>query len=89
MVLLFPQGRIHSLYEEKIKFEKGLSTIIRQTNDIQVVFVTHLVDYAAHPKPSVSIYYKFHTPDDDSLTLEKAYQNFYIHCTESQKIQSH
>ncbi len=79
MVLLFPQGQIHSLYLNKVVFEKGIERIIQNTAlDTQIMFVANLVDYFSDNKPNLFIYHKlFLTKDFSNTDIETAYNNFY------------
>lgn len=85
MVLIFPQGKIHSLHNSNIKFEKGLEWISNKTNDIQILQVANLVDYFSQPKPSLFMYLEEYNSNNKLLTIEKSYQQFYLQCIEKQK----
>ena len=57
LVLVFPQGRLHSNHVDSIAFEKGLINLINSSKkDFQYVFSAIFVDYFQKRKPSVRCY---------------------------------
>jgi len=82
MVVVYPQGRIRSVYETQLHFEKGVARIIYNSkNNIQVLFMASLVDYLSHKKPDITIYieeYKDYNKRID--VLEDEYNSFYSKC---------
>lgn len=74
LVLIFPQGEIQSVYQDNIRFEQGVSRIINDNQDIQVIMCVCLIDYFSDPKPSLYIYLK---EFKYSSEIEKEYQVFY------------
>ncbi|MBP6662223.1 MAG: lysophospholipid acyltransferase family protein [Paludibacter sp.] len=59
MVLMFPQGKIHSSHNSSIRFESGIQQIIKKCkNETQVLFVANLTDYFSDAKPHLFIYTK-------------------------------
>jgi len=57
LVLMFPQGRIHSAHDHAIQFEQGIQHIVKKcADDTQVVFVASFTDYFSNAKPGVFIY---------------------------------
>jgi len=57
LLVLFPQGKIHSMNDHHPVFEKGWYKIFRNLNaPIQVIFVICLVDYFSSRKPYLDIY---------------------------------
>ncbi len=88
MVLVYPQGRIHSLYQQKIGFEKGIDRILKKTqNPVQIVFAAALVDYFSKPRPTIRYYLETYEGNQlDSLRLlEQAYQAHYRASVEEQQ----
>jgi len=62
LVLLFPQGKIESLYTSHFIFENGLGYLLKHLqNDIELVFNVNLIDYYSEKKPSLNIYYKLYS----------------------------
>lgn len=87
LVLLFPQGKIHSVYNCTFVFEKGLERILQGcTNPVQIVFLANLIDYFSNAKPGLYMY--VHEYSNTSGTVEdiqKEYNEFYGQCLEKQK----
>jgi len=68
MVILFPQGKIHSLYDVPVNFETGWFRIFDKINGpVQVVFFIILIDYFSSRKPSLHIYLYDYDYRDRSL----------------------
>ena len=88
LVLMFPQGQIHSLYQNKIVFEKGIERIVQNTtSDTQIMFVVNLVDYLSDSKPNLFIYLKvFDAKDFHQTNIETAYNKFYEQVMNIQKV---
>lgn len=89
LYLLFPQGRIESLYTSPYVFEKGgLNYITKNVkNDFQFIFNVNLVDFSSHKRPTLSMYYKTYqmkssTTADD---IEQDYNEFANECLIKQK----
>jgi 1-acyl-sn-glycerol-3-phosphate acyltransferase len=89
LLLFFPQGKISSQYDIPVKFEKGLGTILRLTdNPIQIVMVAHLTDYFSHQRPILN-QYVFSPELVNSLEvdeLENIYNDFFNDCIKKQKL---
>ena len=85
MLLMYPQGRLHSMYEHHFQFEKGIERMLKNTeNEVQVVFSANLVDCFTEPKPSLSIYTENYEGAFTVEALEQAYNDFYTRCLEKQ-----
>jgi 1-acyl-sn-glycerol-3-phosphate acyltransferase len=82
LVLLFPQGRISSIYDQSFHFEKGLERIIKEVNGkVQIVFQANLIDYFSHKKPSLFIYLKeFDHLSPDIGSIQDLYNAFFTEC---------
>jgi 1-acyl-sn-glycerol-3-phosphate acyltransferase len=88
MVVLFPQGKIQSLFADELLFEKGALKIIEKAgkDNIQVVFNTTLIDYLANRKPSLYLYLKpYKVPEN--ITPEQFKYDFMAHYKESKQRQ--
>ena len=87
MVLLFPQGKIHSLYDSQVVFEQGIERILSGVpSDTQVLLVANLVDYLADVRPNLFVYIQPCTVADFSNSpIETAYNRFYQEVLELQK----
>lgn len=85
MLLMYPQGRLHSMYEHHFSFEQGINRILKnREGKVQVVFSANLVDCFTEPKPSLSIYTENYEGAFTVEALEQAYNDFYTRCLEKQ-----
>ncbi len=82
LVMLFPQGRITSIYDQSFQFEKGLERILKEVNDkVQIIFLANLIDYFSNQKPSLFIYLKeYNNMNTDIEKIQKEYNMFYSGC---------
>jgi 1-acyl-sn-glycerol-3-phosphate acyltransferase len=87
LVLMFPQGEIHSLYSSDFIFEKGIEHILsRLDGPVQIVFVANMVDYLSKPKPGLYVYlHEYRGEDHSTKALEKGYNRFYQESLNQQK----
>ena len=87
MVLMFPQGQIHSVYDDVVIFEKGVERVINNTSfETQILFVANLVDYFSDIKPNLYIYIKpFLAKDFQQSNIESVYNHFYKQVINVQK----
>ncbi len=57
LVILFPQGEIHSIYDRPAHFESGWFHLFRYLNNpIQIIFYITLFDYFSNRKPELHFY---------------------------------
>lgn len=81
LVLIFPQGKLYSNFTDIVKFEQGLSRIIKgAAGKFQTVFVASFIESLQYKKPSVTIYVKPETlsySDKNIEELQGAYQKHY------------
>lgn len=80
LLILFPQGRIESIYKEALEFQSGLDYLFRHVdNDFGVVMNVNLVDYGSYPKPSLRICFHCCPASDfgSGRGLQEAYNDFY------------
>lgn len=88
LLLLFPQGEIHSQYDVPVKFQKGWGRVLSKVNNpIQVLMVVHLLDYFSHAKPTLR-QYVFSPDQTENFScdqLESIYNDFYNQCIVKQK----
>lgn len=87
MVLIFPQGEITSVYEQNIKFEKGIDWIFKKTkNEFSILFVANLIDYFSDKKNNIFMYIEMHNSTDFiNINLQNSYNEFYKKSVELQK----
>jgi len=88
MVLMFPQGKIHSMYRDSINFEKGIERVLENiSKESQVLFVVNLPEYLSNMKPNLYIYYKkLLAKEVLSIGVENAYNAFYQEVMNIQKM---
>ena len=85
MLLMYPQGRLHSMYEHHFSFEQGINRILKnREGKVQVVFSANLVDSFTEPKPTLSVYVETYNGAFTREALELAYNRFYTECMEKQ-----
>lgn len=86
LVLLYPQGKIHSIYDDAFHFGSVLRPILdRVKGQTQIVFFAALLDFGSWPKPSIRFYLDPYAGTE--AQLNEAYQAFYARCVEQQKKQ--
>jgi 1-acyl-sn-glycerol-3-phosphate acyltransferase len=87
LVLMFPQGKIHSMYNDTVNFEKGVERIIKNvSHETQILFVANLIDFFSDNKPKLYIYIKsFLAEDVLSSDIAAKYNNFYRQVINAQK----
>lgn len=87
LVLIFPQGKLHSNHIKEIAFEKGLINLINSSaKHFQYVFSASFVDYFETRKPAVVTYLRsWEGAEFASLQLIKsAYNKHYEHSRQQQ-----
>lgn len=90
MVLLFPQGKIESIYTTSFQYESGIGRIIEKTGcEIHILFMANLIDYFSHRKPGLYIYVSEYQNDKyDTKSIQDAYNLFYAHCISENSLRS-
>jgi len=86
LVLMFPQGRLHSLYNDEFNFQKGVERIVEKSQNTKVIFLASFIDYFDHPKPELFLYLKDYESDNyKTECIQQSYREFYKTCIEQQK----
>ncbi len=87
MLFMFPQGEIHSSYDDRFKFGAGAQRIINRCDDeLDVVLVANMYDYFSDYKPNLYTYIKsFQAQELKDADLEMTYNSFYADCLSEQK----
>lgn len=90
MVLLFPQGKIESVYIHTFQFEPGIGRIIKKVDgQIQILFMANLIDYFSDRKPGLYMYISEYKNDEfDTKSIQDAYNLFYARCISSNTLKS-
>ena len=85
MVLIYPQGRLQSLYRKEFVFEKGIERLVdgRQSK-LHIVLSANMIDYLADKKPSVTMYIRDYWGTLSCAELERGYNDFYADCLRTQ-----
>jgi len=82
LVQIFPQGKIHSLYQSlsDTDFSGGAERILQKVQaPVQLIFAVAMVDYFSHSKPTL-YYYLENGPEGKPYHLKEAYLDFYERC---------
>ncbi|RYU90586.1 glycerol acyltransferase [Mucilaginibacter terrigena] len=75
MVLIFPQGKLHSNFIDEVNFEKGLSKIMQiAAGKFQTVMAATFIENLQYKKPTVNVYLK---SEHDVTDVQSAYQQHY------------
>lgn len=90
MVLLFPQGKIESIYKTSFQFESGIGHVIKKNAcDIHILFMANLIDYFSNRKPGLYIYvYEYKSNKFDVKSIQEAYNLFYSNCIAENSLKS-
>ena len=86
LVLMFPQGKLHSIYNNEFKFEKGVERIIEKSPQSKLIFMATFIEYFDHPKPDLYIYLVEQNADTLLKNdLATAYSGFFNQCLDTHK----
>jgi 1-acyl-sn-glycerol-3-phosphate acyltransferase len=78
LVLIFPQGKLHSNFTDEVTFEKGLSRIIEAAaGKFQTMLVATFIENLQYKKPTASVYLKALSDVNSMDDTKKAYQQHY------------
>jgi len=82
LVLMFPQGRFESIYNQNFRFEKGIEHVLKKVKgSIQILLLVNLIEYFANPRPGLLIYFKEYKGSDLSTeNLQTEFNTFYSAC---------
>lgn len=88
-LLIFPQGKIETLYKFKLTFEKGVYKILKDKyENIDVILICNLIEYSSNPKPTLFTYYKQIIIGESEVgQIEDIYNDFYLSCLSSERIE--
>lgn len=76
-VLIYPQGKIASVYQHGIRFRKGVDYILQHLdNPVQVILIAYFTESGKEKKPGVWGYVTT-LEQCPEPTIQKAYQVFY------------
>lgn len=89
MVLVFPQGKIHSMHDTDFEFQPGIGRLLQLSkHPVQVLMYVVLPDFFSHPKPALFFYVKSCPSEiaQDGPQFQQYFQEFYAACVERQKL---
>ena len=85
MVLIYPQGQLHSLYNSDFLFQRGLGRLIGgREGKLHLILSANMIDYWDHPRPSLSTYIEEYQGAMKLEALEEGYNAFYQSCLSTQ-----
>lgn len=85
MVLIYPQGQLHSLYNSDFHFQRGLGRLIGgREGKLHLILSANMIDYWDHPRPSLSTYIEEYQGAMKLEALEEGYNAFYQSCLSTQ-----
>ena len=86
LVLMFPQGKLNSLYNDEFIFQSGVERIVEKAQNTKVIFQVSMIDYFDHPKPELFLYLKEYKPADGMReSIQQSFSEFYKTCARHQK----
>lgn len=89
MVLMFPQGRIESLYKDSIHFEKGIHSILEKAPQCRIIFIANFINFCSRRKPTLFLYFNEMENNRSNVhNLEELYNTFYTEKLNIQKQKS-
>lgn len=78
MVIMYPQGKIHSIYDHPLQFEKGWYRIFKYLeHPIQLVFYVAMFDFYASRKPELHIYLQDYAYEENNFSRMQADFNLF------------
>jgi len=79
LLLFYPQGRLHSLYDQDFTFHKGVDYLLKENQNIDLLFYSLFIDYASNEQPYINVFLKVATIANHSThaALEQHYKLFY------------
>lgn len=85
LVLMFPQGKIESMHNQNIRFERGIEHVLRKAKGkVQVLFLVNLIDYFSNQKPGLYMNIREYTGSDfRTENLQNEFNSFYASCVSS------
>ncbi len=85
ILLMFPQGKIETMHQQTIIFQKGIERINQSKNHTSIIFMVNVIDYFSEQKPSLFCYFKSYSSKEGKLNdIQSAYQIFYNECIKTQ-----
>lgn len=79
-LLIFPQGRVESLYTQSYIFESGVSALAKRSKDAAIIFNINLINYFSNRRASLNIYLKEYCGERDLKSIESSFNSFADEC---------
>jgi len=82
LVLMFPQGKIESVHNQMITFERGIEHVLKKVKGkVQILFLVNLIDYFSNQKPGLYMYLReYEGSDFTTETLQNEFNGFLAAC---------
>jgi len=88
LVLIFPQGKLHSNFVTEVQFEKGVMKIIAKAADkFQLVYAATFIESFQYKKPTANIYLSNHT-NCTFENIEALTHHYQQHYDEARRLQT-
>ena len=85
LLLLYPQGKIETLYTKNFVFERGMEKILKDLPETPLIFfLVDLVDYFSQQKPSLFIRTMKYDGELTKESMQTAYNLFFNECVAKQ-----
>lgn len=89
LLVMYPQGKLHSMHQSDIVFERGIEKILSRCVEVNLMFYAAFVDYFSNRKPTLTIYIEQVEFDRyNSSDLNSMYCDFYINCRKKQALKA-
>jgi 1-acyl-sn-glycerol-3-phosphate acyltransferase len=81
LLMMFPQGKIESLYHRDFQFARGVERILETCDPLpEIILNINLVDYFSNPSPTLFIRTKSYQGELSAEEIEKAFNQFHADC---------
>lgn len=80
LLVFYPQGRLYSLYSDEFFFQKGIEGVIKQNQNINIVFYASFFDYGSNAKPYLNVFFENYYGNSTVKELEAGFTEFYQRC---------
>jgi len=87
LVVIYPQGKIQSIYNRSFSFEKGIRFLTDRSNlNFRIVYYVAMVDYFSNRRPGLYLYFQNKGLSGNSSypDIENDFNHFYRDCIAQQ-----
>jgi hypothetical protein len=80
MLQFFPQGKLHSIYEDNPVFNNGIQRIISPSLSVCIIFYASFIENGSFEKPYINIFLKILKTEigNDLKLINEQYNTFYV-----------